>query len=123
MAREKGVKIIAKIPLDSGWLTGKYNANSTFTGVRNRWSKEEVETRTKLIDVVKSIIGDDDYLSQAAIAFCLSFEEITTVIPGSKTIDQLFKNIAASEYSLSKEKVKLLEEYYQSNIRSSKVPW
>jgi len=30
LAMEKGVGIIAKIPLDSGWLSGKYNAESTF---------------------------------------------------------------------------------------------
>ncbi|WP_326188685.1 MULTISPECIES: hypothetical protein [Exiguobacterium] len=35
-AHQQGVGIISKIPLDSGWLTGKYDRYSTFSGVRDR---------------------------------------------------------------------------------------
>ena len=38
LIQAKGATVIAKIPFDSGWLTGKYNADSVFTGVRDRWS-------------------------------------------------------------------------------------
>lgn len=36
MTIEKEVGIIVKIPLDSGWLSGKYNAESTFNDIRSR---------------------------------------------------------------------------------------
>ena len=32
--------VIAKIPFDSGWLTGKYHAESQFEGIRERWSEK-----------------------------------------------------------------------------------
>ena len=57
MAKNKEVGIIVKIPLDSGWLTGKYNAESRFNDIRSRWSKEDIETRADLVNKVKSIIG------------------------------------------------------------------
>ena len=41
LAIEKEVSIIAKIPFDSGWLTGKYDKNTVFDGIRARWSKED----------------------------------------------------------------------------------
>ena len=44
MAKNKEVGIIVKIPLDSGWLTGKYNAESRFNDIRSRWSKEDIKT-------------------------------------------------------------------------------
>ena len=39
LLKSKGATVIAKIPFDSGWLTGKYGADSQFTGVRDRWSR------------------------------------------------------------------------------------
>ena len=122
-AKEKGVKIIAKIPLDSGWLTGKYNSKSTFSGVRDRWSKEEIETRAMFVEQIKSILYESDNLSQAAIAFCLAFEEVTTVIPGNKNISQLLSNIESSNYLLTQEIISLLEDFYDRKIKNNNVPW
>ena len=52
LAKEKGVSIVAKIPLDSGWLSGNYNAESTFNDIRNRWSREDIKTRARLIRLI-----------------------------------------------------------------------
>jgi len=49
LAKENEVRIIAKIPLDSGWLTGKYNTKSTFDDIRNRWSRRDIKTRGELV--------------------------------------------------------------------------
>ena len=37
---KRGILLIIKVPLDSGWLTGKYDELSEFTGIRNRWNIE-----------------------------------------------------------------------------------
>jgi aryl-alcohol dehydrogenase-like predicted oxidoreductase len=50
LIQAKGATVIAKIPFDSGWLTGKYNADSVFTGVRERWSVEEKRSRAGLVE-------------------------------------------------------------------------
>ncbi|MBT2703038.1 aldo/keto reductase [Bacillus sp. ISL-35] len=39
MAAEKNVGLIVKVPLDSGWLSGKYDENSVFTDIRSRWTR------------------------------------------------------------------------------------
>ena len=53
--RERKYAVIVKVPLDSGWLTGKYNKNSRFNGVRSRWSVEDIERRAELVEKVKKI--------------------------------------------------------------------
>ncbi|MBT8181220.1 MAG: aldo/keto reductase, partial [Eudoraea sp.] len=86
-AREVGM--IVKIPLDSGWLSGKYNAESSFNDIRSRWSKQDIETRAYLLNRVKEIIGTEGNLAQKAIAFCLAYDAVSTVIPGNVNIAQL----------------------------------
>jgi aryl-alcohol dehydrogenase-like predicted oxidoreductase len=44
-AGSEGVGVIAKVPLDSGWLAGRYGRASTFSGVRSRWTAEDIARR------------------------------------------------------------------------------
>jgi aryl-alcohol dehydrogenase-like predicted oxidoreductase len=93
LAQQKEVGIIAKIPLDSGWLSGHYHSESTFTGVRTRWSKIDIATRSRLIEKVKHIIGYENNLAQTALSFCLAYDAVSTVIPGNTNITQLISNV------------------------------
>ncbi len=122
-AIEKNVSLIGKIPLDSGWLSGKYHASSTFSDIRSRWSEEEIRTRSRLVDRIKEIIGHEADLSQLALAFCLSYDAITTIIPGNSSIAQLENNIAAGHLELSSDLKVELEEFYQNEVRHLKLPW
>ena len=42
-APANGAGVIVKVPLESGWLSGRYDAGSTFTDVRSRWSPDDVQ--------------------------------------------------------------------------------
>lgn len=123
LAKKKEVGIIVKIPLDSGWLTGKYDTSSTFDDIRSRWSKSDIKTRAKLIEKVKFILNSPFPLSQSAIAFCLAFDAVSTVIPGSTTINQLQSNIESSRNSISPNIVEQLEEFYKNEVEPIKLPW
>lgn len=123
LAKTKGVGIIVKIPLDSGWLTGKYNAESTFNDIRSRWSKEDIKTRASLIEKIKSIIGDEHVLSQAAIGFCLAYDAVSTVIPGNISLEQLKSNIQSIEKPLPKEVIENLEHFYKTQVKELHLPW
>jgi aryl-alcohol dehydrogenase-like predicted oxidoreductase len=123
MARDKEVAIIAKIPLDSGWLTGKYSATNTFTDIRSRWSKKDIATRSRLIDKLKKIIGQDRNLAHTAISFCLSYEAVSTVIPGNTSITQLKNNIASINHTLHPEMVRKLEDFYKNEVKNYNLPW
>lgn len=123
LAMEKGVAIIAKIPLDSGWLSGKYHAESSFEGVRKRWSRKDIETRAHLIDRLKEITEAKDDLAQKAISFCLAYEAVATVIPGNINMAQLTSNVESVNTPLSKELVEKLAEFYQREVKQLKLPW
>lgn len=123
LAVEKKVGIIVKIPLDSGWLSGKYDENSIFRDVRNRWSEKDIKTRAFLIDRVKTIIGQETNLTQTAISFCLAYEAVSTVIPGNTSMQQLNNNVTAISKPISKTLIKKLEEFYQNEVKELNIPW
>jgi aryl-alcohol dehydrogenase-like predicted oxidoreductase len=122
MAKTKGINLIIKVPLDSGWLSGKYNEFSSFTGIRSRWDRPTIERRAYLVSKIKRITNDDN-LTKYAISFILSFDSITSVITGIKNIEQLQENIDAESFILSDEiKTKLLKLYVEE-IMDQPLPW
>jgi aryl-alcohol dehydrogenase-like predicted oxidoreductase len=123
LAKKKEVGIIAKIPLDSGWLSGKYNAESTFQDIRRRWSKQDIQTRAHLVDKVKEIVHAEENLAQKAISFCLGYESVSTVIPGNINIAQLTSNVESINNPMSKEIIKKLEEFYLNEVKPLNLPW
>lgn len=122
-AQKQGVAVIVKIPLDSGWLSGKYGPESTFDGVRSRWSRPEIEQRAALVAAVEKILAPDFQLPQAALAFCLAHEAVSTVIPGSTSLDQLRSNLSSVEKPLPEELVGKLKAFYQEKVRPLRLPW
>lgn len=119
---ERGIFLITKVPLDSGWLTGKYNQDSTFTDIRSRWSKEDKELRSNIVSKIKDIVGEDN-LVQKAIQYILHFDGVTVVIPGTKNIEQLLSNIKASEDRLSKTMITKLNNLYEKELKNKTIPW
>jgi aryl-alcohol dehydrogenase-like predicted oxidoreductase len=123
IAKAKEVGIIVKVPLDSGWLSGKYNDKSTFNDIRSRWSKKDIETRAYLVNRVKEIIGPEHNLAQKAIAFCLTYDAVSTVIPGNVSITQLANNVQSINTPISPDIVERLEKLYQLEIKELDLPW
>ena len=122
-AIEKEVGIIVKIPLDSGWLSGKYNAESTFNDIRSRWSKQNIQTRAHLINRVKEIVQTKENLAQRAISFCLGYDAVSTVIPGNLNIAQLTNNVASINKPISRELIEKLEDFYLNEVKQFNLPW
>ncbi len=123
LVREKQVGLIAKIPMDSGWLSGKYNENSRFEGIRSRWTKDDIRTRAKLVDRLKTILGDRLDLVSAALSFCLAYDTISTVIPGITDGDHLKKNLKSLSNPMPEDLLKDLEAFYQEEVKDLQIPW
>lgn len=123
LAMAKKVAIIAKIPLDSGWLSGKYTAESTFNDIRKRWSKEDIQIRAQLVNRVKTIVEAQENLAHKAISFCLSYDAVATVIPGNVNSAQLVNNVESINHPISKEMVKNLEDFYTNEVKPLHLPW
>lgn len=123
LAYQQGVGIIGKIPLDSGWLTGKYDRHSNFSGIRDRWSEEEIKRRAQLVERVRLIVGEDASMVQSALQYILSFKEVSTTIPGARKLTQLQHNFFASEGELSITVLHELQKLWKEEISSSRLPW
>ena len=123
LAATKDIGIIVKIPLDSGWLSGKYNAETSFDDIRKRWSKNDIKTRATLTNRIKEITGNKRNLAQTAISFCLAYDAVSTVIPGNSTIYQLEDNLQSTKEPLSRELVTELEDFYQNEVKELHLPW
>ena len=96
-AAEKEYGIVVKVPLDSGWLTGKFTAQSTFNDIRSRWSKQAIKRRFQLQQALLKTIDGEMTLHEAALSYILAQSAVSTVIPGIKNEQQLATNIAASQ--------------------------
>ena len=119
--KKQGILLMVKVPLDSGWLTGKYTKDTIFKGIRSRWTKEVIETRLQILGKIREIVGED--LVNASLRFILNFDAVSCVIPGTRNIEQLMSNIAVTDYSLSSEKQKELELLYENYIKDQFTPW
>ncbi len=121
-AHDLGISLIAKVPLDSGWLTGKYDEFSEFEGIRMRWDDETIERRASLVKKLKAITKAND-LTPYAIQFVLSFKEITAVIPGIKTIEQLEDHLSYAAGEIDEKVKQAFIDLYENEIKDNPLPW
>ena len=118
------VGIIIKVPLDSGWLSGKYNRSSQFTGVRARWTPSDIERRTLLVEKIRQITdATNSPMAIIALRFILAQSAVSTVIPGSKNIQQWELNASASQEDLDPVIVQQLRDFWTQEIAQSPIPW
>lgn len=99
------VGLIVNVPLESGWLSGKYDATSTFDVARDRWTPADIELRATLVEELRALLPDGMSLPQASLAFILAQPEVSTIIPGIKSGEQLRTNREAAELVLDDELV------------------
>jgi len=122
-AQERGVGLIIKVPLDSGWLSGKYRANHKFDGVRDRWSPEVLERRSILIEKFAELVPEGTSMAQAALQFVLAQPQVSTVIPGAKSVGQALSNFASADKQLSPETVQAMRDLWTNEIEGNPLPW
>lgn len=103
-ALEKGVGMIARVPLASGWLTGKYNERTEFPAddLRSiRYTSERVRETAAQVGQLDFLLEEADSMVDAALRFVLSNPSVSTVIPGAKTPAQLDDIVNAAGKTLS----------------------
>lgn len=99
-ARAAKVGVIARVPLASGFLTGKYSHDHKFhhTDWRSRLGpprRRQVLRRAQALDPVVEGLGSTR--AQAALAFVLSYPDVAVTIPGIKTPGQAQENAGSSD--------------------------
>ncbi len=108
-AVEAGVGIIARVPLASGLLSGKYTAQTTFAADDHRtynrhgeafdvgetFSGVDFETGVNAAHAFAAAVPDGLTPAQAAIAWVAQQEGVSSVIPGARSPEQARSNAAA----------------------------
>lgn len=122
-AYEHGVGLIIKVPLDSGWLSGRYRGGHRFDDIRKRWPPEVIARRSELVEKFAALVPEGTSMTHAALQFILAHPQVSTVIPGAKTVEQALENFAAAEKQLSPEVVQSIYELWEREIQSDPLPW
>lgn len=122
-ASEKNISLIIKVPLDSGWLSGKYDKNSLFTDIRSRWTPEVIQRRAEMLEEIIQVANLEQSLVHTALQFILSHPEVTTVIPGVKNIKQLEENLSASQAKMDSATVHHLKIIWENQLSKNHLPW
>jgi aryl-alcohol dehydrogenase-like predicted oxidoreductase len=114
LARQKGYGIIARVPLASGLLSGKFRTDSVFAAddVRQNFlTPKRLAEAIPRVDEVKAIIGGSTrLLAQGALGFVLADEAVSTTIPGARNARQVEINVGASEVVLPADVVERLRK-------------
>lgn len=97
-AAAKGYGIIARMPLQFGLLTGKFDTQAAFSENdhrKNRLTREVIdatlEATAPVWDLCKKYQCNK---TQLALSYILSYREVATVIPGIRTPEQVELNTA-----------------------------
>jgi aryl-alcohol dehydrogenase-like predicted oxidoreductase len=131
-AREAGVGIIARVPLASGLLSGKYDENTTFSADDHRTYNRHGEA----FDVGETFSGVDFAtgleavrrlmpwlpagvtMAQFALRWILDQPGVTVVIPGARNPSQVAGNVAAAQLApLSTDQLAAVQQTYDELIR------
>ena len=100
VAQREGVGIIAREPLASGFLSGKYSVDAKFGpgDFRADLPRQYVQAMVSSAEAFRFLeAGGRRTLVQAAIRFALEQEAVSTVITGIKTAQQADEDFGASE--------------------------
>ena len=129
-AKSKDVGVIVRVPLASGLLTGKFDLKSTFEKDDHRFfnrngemfDKGETfagipyETGIEAVDQLKGQFHGKS-LAHVALQWILQKEEVSCVIPGASSVEQVQSNCAAPEVAISEEDLDFVDQLYSNQIK------
>jgi aryl-alcohol dehydrogenase-like predicted oxidoreductase len=98
-AQRDNLGILARVPLASGLLSGKYQPGVTFPSSEVRGTFDPHKLKTDLLEVERiknTEVPPGIPMAQWALAWCLKNPAVTAVIPGCKDPAQVNSNAAAA---------------------------
>ena len=110
-AAARGVGIIARVPLASGLLSGKYTRETTFAADDHRqfnrhgeafdvgetFAGVPFEAGLDAVEELRPLVPEGATLAQLALRWILDHEAVSVVIPGARNPDQARANAAAAD--------------------------
>lgn len=112
---ELGIGFVPFSPLASGFLSGKYNKDSVYTGddvrrVITRFEKENVVANQPLLDMLMEFAAQKNATpAQVSLAWILHKKGFIVPIPGMRSIERIRENLGAAEIILSENEYQQIE--------------
>jgi aryl-alcohol dehydrogenase-like predicted oxidoreductase len=131
-AAAAGVGIIARVPLASGLLSGRYDERTTFPDDDHRtynrhgeafdvgetFSGVDYQTGLEAVRRLLPLVPSGVSMAQFALRWIIDQPGVTVVIPGARTVAQVRANVAAADVApLTAEAVKAIDDVYDELIR------
>ena len=131
-ARAAGVGIIARVPLASGLLSGRYDEHTTFApddhrsfnrhgeafDVGETFSGVDYDTALAAVEELRLLVPEGASMAQFALRWILAFDAVTCAIPGGKRPAQVADNCAASDLPpLREDTLRAVRAIYDARIR------
>jgi aryl-alcohol dehydrogenase-like predicted oxidoreductase len=131
-AREAGVGIIARVPLASGLLSGRYTPATTFDADDHRtynrrgeafdvgetFSGVDYSTGLEAVERLRPLVPAGATLAQFALRWIVDQPGVSVVIPGARNPEQARANAAAARLApLDQDTHKAVRDVYDELIR------
>ena len=133
LAKKKGVAIIARVPLASGLLSGKFTASSKFAADdhrafnRNGEAFDRGETFAGIpydiglqaVEELRPLVPAGATMAQWALRWILMFDAVTVAIPGAKNVQQAAGNAGAMDLPpLTEVQMAAVKRIYDARIKA-----
>lgn len=112
---ELGIGFVPFSPLAGGFLSGKYNKETMYSGddvrrVITRFAQENVEANQPLLDLLHRYAREKKATpAQISLAWMLYKKDFIVPIPGMRREERVVENLGAAEVSLTCEEFDALE--------------
>ena len=131
-ARKRRVAVIARVPLASGLLAGKFKPDSKFDPSDHRqfnrhgeafdvgetFAGVPYETGLAAVEEIRPLVPKGATMAQFALRWILMNEAISVVIPGAKNAEQARANIGAGALApLSSEAMARVRSIYEARVK------
>jgi aryl-alcohol dehydrogenase-like predicted oxidoreductase len=132
-AQRRQIGILARVPLASGLLTGKFRRDTAFAADDHRafnrqgesfdrgetFSGVDYETALDAVDEMRALVPEGVSMAQFALRWILMFDAVTCAIPGAKRPAQVEENALAADLPpLSAEQMAAVQAIYDRRIRA-----
>ena len=113
---ELGIGFVPFSPLASGFLSGKYTREHTYTGddvrrVITRFAPENMERNQPLLDLLQSLAREKGAtLAQISLAWMLHKKDFIVPIPGMRKVERMEENFGADGVTLTAQEYERLEK-------------
>ncbi|MGO1543535.1 MAG: aldo/keto reductase [Gulosibacter sp.] len=130
-AAAAGVGIIARVPLASGLLAGKYDENTQFAANDHRnfnrhgeafdvgetFAGVDFDLGLEAVKRLAPVVPEGATLAQFALRWIIDQPGVSTVIPGARNVSQVQGNVAAAQLAaITADQAAAIEAVYQELI-------